>query len=116
MHKRGYPDRLISLLDYDGACVAAVEQAPVRFSIKLVKPDGSSSIIAWTADDESLARKEVLGGELKAYYMFNANHALACCGQPKYGERPDWNAALDLNLKLAISCSKSGADVLCKQG
>src|SRR5216683_5773833 len=106
MVKAGYPAELIALMDKDGACVARAERAPDGFSLKLVKPDGSSSTIAWTQDDETLARKELLNGTLKAYYKFNVSRAFGCCEEPRYDKRSDWDASLELNLKLVIVCSK----------
>jgi hypothetical protein len=116
MVKHGYPTDLIALMDRDGACVARVERAPDGFSLKLVKSDGSSSTIVWTQDDETLARKELLNGTLKAYYKFNVSRALSCCEEPRYDKRSDWDASLELNLKLVIVCSKDGNSVTCKPG
>lgn len=56
-----------------------------------------------------------MSGATAAYYKFNTNHALACCGQPKFDKRPDWDSALDLNLSLAIICRKSGGVVICQR-
>ena len=113
MAKQGFPAELIALLDRDGACVAAVEQGPDGFSMKLVSKKGSSTI-AWTADDESIARNDLLHGKILAFYKFNTSRALACCGQKKYDQRSDWDASLELNLQLAIKCSKQGSTVACQ--
>jgi hypothetical protein len=111
-----YPADLIALMELDGACIARVERAPVGFRLKLVNSEGSSSNIAWTEDDERIARKDLLNGKLKAYYKFNVSRAFKCCGEAAYDKRPDWDASLDLNLKLVIACSRSGNDVVCKRG
>jgi|SRR5689334_15960202 len=113
MAKQAFPAELISLLDRDGACVAAVDQGPDGFSMKLVSSAGSSTI-AWTEDDERIARNDILNGKIQAYYKFNSSRALACCGQPKFDQRSDWDASLQLNLKLAIKCSKNGRNVVCQ--
>jgi hypothetical protein len=116
MEKHKYPSDLIALMDLDGACIARVDRAPVTFRIKLVNSDGSSSTIEWTDDDERIARKDLLSGKLKSYYKFNVSRAFKCCGEPSYDKRADWDATLELNLKLAIACSKVGNDVVCKRG
>jgi hypothetical protein len=115
MESHKYPSDLIALMDLDGACSARVDRAPVTFRIKLVNSDGSSSSIEWTEDDERIARKDLLNGKLKAYYKFNVSRAFKCCGEPSYDKRADWDATLEMNLKLAIACSKVGNDVVCQR-
>lgn len=100
-------------VDRDGACVAAVEQGPDGFSMKFVSENGSSTI-AWTPDDERIARKDLLSGKIKAFYKFNTSRALACCGQPKHDQRSDWDPVLELNLQLTIKCSKNASAVVCQ--
>jgi hypothetical protein len=111
-----YPADLIKLMDLDGACVARVERAPDVFTLKLLQADGSSRTLPWTDFDEKLARNEVLDGKLKSFYKFNVSRAFSCCGEPKYDKRSDWDASLELNLKLVITCSKQGGTVVCKGG
>jgi hypothetical protein len=105
MAKQKFPSELIALLDRDGACVAAVDQGPDGFSMKLVSENGSSTI-AWSPDDERIARNDLLSGKIKAFYKFNTSRALACCHQPKFDQRSDWDPLLELNLQLTIKCSK----------
>jgi hypothetical protein len=113
MVNHGYPTDLIALMDKDGACVARVERAPDVFTIKMVKPDGSWSTIPWTKQDEVLAKQEVTSGKLREFYEFNVSKAFSCCGDPKFDERSDWDNKLELNLRLAIKCSKSGSSASC---
>jgi hypothetical protein len=115
MQNNGFPAELIALLDRDGACVAAVEQGPDTFFIKRAKASGFETL-EWNTEREGYAKSDILDGKLDVYYMFNTNHAFSCCGQPKYYERPDWDAAKDLNLGLALVCRKAGNTVQCKPG
>lgn len=108
----GFDEDLIALLDRDGACVAAVDNGPDTFFIKR-KINGVWDTRELNSEREGYARADLLSGAATEYYKFNTNRALACCGQPKYDQRPDWNANLDLNLGLAIVCRKSGASVAC---
>jgi hypothetical protein len=110
----GYPDELIALLDRDGKCVMAVDQAPDGFRILLVKANGDNNSIPWTKEDEDLAKKEILNGTIKEYYKHNVRKVLACCKEPKAEERPDWDSALSLSRSLSIVCSKQGSSVVCK--
>lgn len=108
-----YPADLIALLDRDGKCVAAITQAPDIFSIKVVGRNNSTTL-HWTKEEEERTRNNLKNGSLSAYYKFNTNRAFACCGEPSYNERPDWNDKLDMNMSLALECKKSGADIVCK--
>ena len=109
----GFSADLIALLDRDGNCVAAVEQGPDTFLIKR-KINGAWDTRELNAEREGYARSDLMSGATDAYYKFNTNRALACCEQPRYDQRPDWDANLDLNLSLAIVCRKSGGSVVCK--
>jgi hypothetical protein len=111
-----YPVYLVELMDLDGACVARVERAPDVFTLKLVQPGGSSRTVPWTDFDEKLARSEVLNGKLKSFYKFNVSRAFSCCEEPNYDKRSDWDPSLELNLKLAIACSKQAGTIVCKRG
>lgn len=113
LRKDGYPDRLIALLDKDGKCYQQVTTSPGIFTIRLIYSDRQKNF-PWTQLDEDLARKEVLSGEIKAFYMFNVDKAFNCCGEPDYRHRPDWDSNLDLNRDLAIGCTKSGTAVACR--
>ena len=113
MSNAGYPPELIALMDRDGACVARVERAPDIFSIKLVK-DGESNTIAWTAQDERIARNDLLAGRIRVYYKFNVSRAFSCCDEPRYDRRSDWDDTLQLNTGLAIACKKVGANISCQ--
>jgi len=110
----GYPDDLIALLDRDGKCVMAIEQAPDGFRILLVKANGDNNSIPWTQQDEDLARREILNGTIKEYYKHNVRKVLACCKEPKAEERPDWDSSLGLSRSLSIKCSKQSSTVTCK--
>jgi len=116
LRDHGFSSDLIALMDLDGACVACIDRAPDGFTIKLVNPDGSWRTIPWTEQDDTLARKEVLNGTLKAFYKYNVSRAFSCCGQPKFDARPDWDASLELNLKVSIACTKASGAVQCKSG
>lgn len=108
-----YPPDLIALLDRDGACVARVERAPDGFTILLVTSGGHRTVL-WSPESEDLAKRQLLAGQLTAYYKFNVRRAFACCKQPEHNERPDWDASLELNTGLAIECKKSGSSVVCR--
>ncbi len=110
----GFPDDLIALLDRDGKCVMAIDQAPDGFRILLVKANGHNNSIPWTKQDEDLAKREILNGTIKEYYKHNVRKALACCKEPKAEDRPDWNSALSLSRDLSIVCTKQGNAVVCK--
>jgi hypothetical protein len=113
LKKDGYPDKLLALLDKDGKCYQQVTTSPSKFTIRLIYSDQQKNF-PWTQQDEDLARKEVLRGEIKAFYMFNVDKAFNCCGEPDYRHRPDWDSNLDLNRDLSIGCTKSGAAVVCR--
>lgn len=113
MRRDGFPPELIALMDRDGACVARVERAPDIFSIKLVKA-GENETIAWTPEDERIARNDLMTGNLKAYYKFNVSRAFSCCDEPRYDQRQDWDDSLQLNTGLAIACKKTGTQVTCQ--
>jgi hypothetical protein len=109
----GYPSELVLLLDRASKCVAAIQQAPDGFSIMRVKPNESITSV-WTAQDEALARKQVIAGEWIAYYKMNSRKTFACCQEPKPEQRPDWDSSVGLNLRQAYKCSKSTNTVSCK--
>ena len=113
LRKEGYPEKLLALLDKNGKCYAQISTAPEKFTIRLIYPDAKTNF-PWTQHDEDLARKEVLSGAIKAYYMFNVEKAFKCCGEPSYSARKDWDPDLDLNRDLVIGCIKSGSDVACR--
>jgi len=113
MLKEGYPNDLVALMDLDSVCLARVERAPDGFSIKVVKPGGSLTL-RWSTQDEAISKQQVLAGEALAYYKFNVNRRFSCCEEPPYDQRPDWNTKLELNLGLAIKCSKQGSSVACE--
>ena len=114
LRRAGYPEDLIALLDRDGKCVMAIDQAPDGFRILLVEPNGDNNSIPWTQQDEDLARKEILGGKYKEYYKHNVRKVLACCKEPKAEERNDWDSGLSLSRNLSIRCAKQGNSVVCK--
>jgi hypothetical protein len=114
MKNSGYRSDLIALMDRDGACVARVEQAPDGFSLMTVNLQGAKTILGWAEDQEDVARKQLIGGQLKAYYKFNARKRFACCGDPKAEDAADWEATLELSTGIAIKCTKSGGGAACK--
>jgi hypothetical protein len=112
LRKAGFTEDLIALLDRDGQCVAAVTQGPDTFFIKR-KDNGVWDVRELNAEREGYAKADILAGKTTEYYKYNTNRALACCGEVTYDQRPDWNAALDMNLNLVIVCRKSGNAVVC---
>jgi hypothetical protein len=109
-----YPAELISLLDRDSACVARVDQAPDGFSLMTVAADGSKLTVAWDADNERIAKEQIIDGRAHAYYKFNVARRFACCNEPNHDARPDWDSTLGINKGLAFACTKSGATVICQ--
>ncbi|MCM8857095.1 MAG: hypothetical protein LC541_08000 [Candidatus Thiodiazotropha sp.] len=97
-----YPEYLVNLLDKGSACVARVERSPDGFSIQRVMPNGNWTISSWSADGERKADQDLIAGRLKSFAMFNNQHAFACCGDPDYKERQDYDYALDINKSIAI--------------
>jgi hypothetical protein len=114
MKSAGYPSDLIALMDRDDACVARVEQAPDGFSLMTVDSQGAKTILSWGEDQEDVARKQLVGGQLKAYYKFNVRKRFACCGDPKAEDTADWDSTLELTTGIAIKCTKSGGSAVCK--
>lgn len=110
----GFPDDLIGLLDRDGKCVMAIDQAPDGFRILLVKANGDNNSVPWTRQDEDLAKNEILNGTIKEYYKHNVRKVFACCKEKKAEERADWDSALAISRGLSILCSKQGSTVVCK--
>jgi len=100
--------------DRDGACVARVEQAADGFSLMTVDLQGAKTILSWAEDQEDVARKQLIGGQLKAYYKFNVRKRFACCGDPKPEDTADWDSTLELSTGIAIKCTKSGGSAVCK--
>ena len=113
LRNMGFSAELIALLDRDGACVAAVDKGPDTFLIQTQIPGGWDTR-GLNAEQEGYAKSDLLSGKTNAYYKFNTNHAQNCCGQPTYNQRDDYDGGLDLNLRLAIVCRKSGSSVSCK--
>ncbi len=100
----GYPDRLRNLLDKGGKCYAAIDRAPDIMTIWLIYPNGDKQTVPWSLDDEDKAKNQVTTGELKRFWIYNARHAFACCGEPNYDQRADYNEDDDLNTQQAIRC------------
>jgi hypothetical protein len=113
LRKAGFSANLIALLDGDGACVAAVDNGPDTFFIK-TQIRGGWDTRELNVEREGYAKSDLLSGKTDAYYEFNTNRAQDCCGQPKYNQRDDYDSSLDLNLRLATVCRKSGSGVSCK--
>jgi hypothetical protein len=110
----GFPDDLIALLDRDGHCVMAIDQAPDAFRILLDNADGSLNSVNWTSTDENIARNDLRSGSLKAYYKFNVRKVFSCCGEPKAEDRGDWDSRLSLSRNLAIQCKVDNGKIACK--
>jgi len=113
MARQGFPPELIALMNKDGACLARVEQAPVTFFIRTVAPNEKLTF-EWSQRDEGIAKKDLLSGTIRAYYKFNVARAFACCQQPRYDARSDYDSDLDLNQSLVIECKKAGTAVQCR--
>ena len=109
-----YPADLVALLDRDSACVARVDQAPDGFSLMTVASDGSKLTIAWDEDNERISQQQIISDAARAYYKFNVARQFACCNEPNYDARPDWDAALGINKGLALACTLSAGSVLCQ--
>lgn len=110
-----YPKDAVAMLDRNGACVAAVERAPDVINLQVAFADGKIVTSEWTEGNEEAARNGLLTAPqtVKAYYKLNAARRFACCKEWPHDQRPDWDAALDLNTSLAIRCVKSGGSVSC---
>jgi hypothetical protein len=102
--KHGYPQRLIALFDKLDHCKGCMDTSPDGFSLFTVGNDGSISIKAWTSEDEVTAAKAVAGGTSKSCYVIVSRRACSCCKQPKYSDRPDYDAALDLSKAATVIC------------
>jgi hypothetical protein len=113
MERQRLPADLIALMDKDGACFARVEQAPVTFFIRTVAPNEKLTF-EWSQRDEEIARQDLLSGKIRGYYKFNVARAFACCQQPRYDARSDYDSDLDLNRSLVIECKKAGTAVQCR--
>lgn len=113
MQRQKYPDDLIALMDKDGACFARIDRAPVNFHIRVYNNNGSQDV-EWNADNERISRTKLKAGEIAGYYKFNVPRAFKCCGEKEYNERPDYDAAHDVNRNIVIQCLKSGDDVACQ--
>lgn len=112
--KAGYPERLLRLFDRAPRCVAAAERAPDGFTLLRVAANGDKDARAWSQAAEDAARADLLAGTLRSYHVMNVRHALSCCQEPCYADRPDYDRDLDLNTDAAISCWKSGTAASCK--
>jgi hypothetical protein len=87
---RSYAAKLVALLDHDGQCVARVEQAPDRFPIRTIPPDGGSAqSFAWDADEERIALNQLAAGTLGTIYLLNEARRSSCCQEPSYDKQPD---------------------------
>lgn len=102
--KAGYPQRLVTLFDRLDHCKGCIDTSPDGFNLFAVANDGSIEIRAWSRADETSDAKAVVSGTSKACYVIIARRACACCKQPKYGDRPDYDATLDLNKKATLEC------------
>ena len=102
MKSDGAPDRLVVL--FKPSCVAAASRAPDGFNLLIVGKDDSKLTIAWTPDDERIARQDLASGKVKRYWIFNALHVVPCCTEPAYDKRPDYDAVDDINTGGALLC------------
>src|SRR5688500_8975590 len=103
MKGEGATPDLIALLDRDGACMKQITEAPTVFTILSVTSNGSSTIV-WDANEERIARNQLLNGTTIAYYKFNVRQRFACCGETPAAQRPDWDPQLELSRSLSIKC------------
>jgi hypothetical protein len=102
--KAGFPARLVALYDALDHCKACVTRAPDGFSLFRAGTDSTISITAWDVENERIGAQDLAKGRLKACYVILARHQLEGCNRPKYGDRPDYDPALDLNKSLATVC------------
>src|ERR1700722_1716718 len=98
----GYPPRLVSLLDVGDQCYARITRSPDIFTMLIVAPNGDTTTVAWSSDDERIANANLVSGKIKRYWIFNARDAFSCCGQKPYQQRPDYDADDDVNTSTAI--------------
>jgi hypothetical protein len=109
-----YPPRLVSIVDRVRKCEGCVKTSPDGFSIMRVAPNGNKSIDSWDKENEIIGAKEVASGTLKQCFVIYARRACSCvdeeaaCGAQEYAKRKDYDAGLDLNTDMAISCSSAG--------
>ena len=68
----------------------------------------------WDEDNERISQTKLKAGEIVGYYKFNTPRAFKCCGEKEYDERPDYDAAHDVNRNIVIQCLMSGNDVACQ--
>ena len=103
----GYPKDAVALLDRDGACVAAIERAPDRISLKVIFSDGRVTTSEWTEDNEEVARSGLLAKPqtVRAYYKLNVERRFACCGEARHDAQPDWTLILQLTDVLPFAVS-----------
>ena len=102
MTQKGYPSRLVALLDRLGKCVACVDNSPDGFTLQVVANDGTWQRLSWSQDGEDLAKRQLQEGKIRAYYIMNAAEACPCCKEKKAQERPDWDPELDLNRDVVL--------------
>jgi hypothetical protein len=105
--RQGYPARLVALVEKIDHCKGCIDTSPDGFSLFTVGLDGSILIKAWTSDDEGVAAKAVANGTSKSCYVIFSRRACAGCKQPKYMDRSDYDASLDLNKKATITCQST---------
>jgi len=113
LRRQGYPEELISLLDRGGRCVARILQSPDGFTLKDIGL-GRATTIAWSQEEEEIARTNLANKTSTAYYKFHVARTFSCCNEPSYDQRPDWDANLGLNTSQAIKCTLVGGKLVCQ--
>lgn len=103
----GYPNRLIVLIDRGDQCVARITRSPDIFTMWVIDANDAKLSVPWSAENERNAMNKVRSGELKRFWIFNAQRAFSCCKQPNYDQRSDYDKEDDVSAATAIKCTKA---------
>jgi hypothetical protein len=109
----GFPMRLIQLLDIGNQCIARINLEQDGFTVIDVQDEQNKLLIAWTEDEERIAKRNVSEGKSLRYWIVNQRQAFQCDGDPPFNQRTDYNAADDVNADGAIECLPVRGDVTC---
>lgn len=104
--EKEYPGRLIALLDRGVQCIARIEQSPDAFTMVVVRPGPTVETVLWSQDNENAGKNEIQAGTIERFWIVNSRRAFQCDGEKPYNERDDYDATDDVNMSLALLCSK----------
>jgi hypothetical protein len=113
LRRLSFPPDLIALLDRQSGCYAAVDRGPDGFSILTVR-GSTKRTEAWTLELEERARASLQAGTMDRYYKFQVRRALACCNEPAFDQRADYDSEDDVNKRLAYRCQLRQGSVRCE--